>query len=167
MAERQDLGSAMKAGMRHLASGVAIAATRGGDHVPHAMTITSITSLTDQPASLLVCLHRDSATFKSLASTDLFSVNLLRQDQKSIADRCALTPEEQDRFVVGEWQDYGERRIPYLPSALACFLCRVRQKIDYGTHCVVIGDITEVIVDEDEDAAQPLIYCRGEYSSLS
>ncbi|MEX1031988.1 MAG: flavin reductase family protein [Cellvibrionaceae bacterium] len=164
MAESRDLGNAMKAGMRHLASGVAVIATRGGDAVPHAMTVTSITSVSDQPASLLVCLHRDSTTFKSLAGTDLFSINILRRDQENISDRCAFTPEDQDRFVFGDWKDFGEHQIPYLPSALAFFLCRVIRKVDYGTHCIVVGDIMEVI--EDEKAAQPLIYCRGEYSSL-
>lgn len=150
--------------MRHLASGVAVAATRGGDGVPHAMTVTSITSLTDQPPSLLVCLNRDSATYKSLASTDWFSINVLRQEQQNIADRCAFTPEEEDRFVVGEWQDYGENNIPYIPGALASFLCRVTRKVDYGTHCIVVGNITDVIADRGSD--QPLIYCRGEYGSM-
>lgn len=154
----------MKAGMRHLASGVAIAATRGADGIPHAMTVTSITSVSDQPASLLVCLHRDSTTFKSLTSTDEFSISVLRRDQRDISDRCAFTPEDENRFIVGEWQDYGELRIPYLPAALACFVCRVTRKIDYGTHCIVVGDITDVLADRDQ--SEPLIYCRGDYQTL-
>ncbi|MGQ9425475.1 flavin reductase family protein [Gilvimarinus sp. F26214L] len=164
MTSRQHMGNAMKEGMRHLASGVAVAATRGGDGVPHAMTITSITSVSDEPASLLVCLHRESATCKSLDSTNQFSVSVLRQEQRGIADRCAFTPEDEDRFVVGQWQDYGEQRLPYLPYALATFICRVARKVDYGTHSIVIGEIVDVIVDPE--GGQPLVYCRGTYGTF-
>jgi flavin reductase len=164
MTESKDLGSAMKKGMRHLASGVAIAATRGADRIPHAMTVTSITSVSDQPPSLLVCLHRDSDTFKSLASTDLFSISVLRHDQQGISERCAFTPEGEDRFIAGEWQDYGDQGVPYIPAALASFICRITRKIDYGTHCIVIGDVMDVLADRDRP--DPLIYCRGEYKTL-
>jgi flavin reductase (DIM6/NTAB) family NADH-FMN oxidoreductase RutF len=165
MKEEQQLGRAMKAGMRHLASGVAIAATRDAEGMAHAMTVTSVTSLTDQPPSLLVCLHRNSSMFKALAGTEFFSINLLRQDQAEISERCAFTPEDEDRFCVGEWREHGEYHIPYLDDALTCFLCRVSQKIDYGTHSIVIGDIVAVLAPGD--GAQPLIYCRGEYRGLA
>lgn len=164
MTDNNDIGSAMKAGMRHLASGVAIAATRGADGVPHAMTVTSITSVSDEPASLLVCLHRDSTTFKSLDSTELFSLSILRKDQQEISHRCAFTPDDEDRFVVGGWQNYGEQRLPYLPAALASFVCRITRKIDYGTHCIVVGDVMDVVAEQDQP--DPLVYCRGEYKTL-
>lgn len=164
MAEQPDLSNAMKAGMRHLASGVAVAATRGADGVPHAMTVTSVTSVSDQPPSLLVCFNRESATFKSLSTTDSFSVSLLRQEQENVSHRCAFTPDDEDRFGFGEWRNYGDQRIPYLDGALAVFLCRIARRIDYGTHCIVIGDIVEVITNGD--GGEPLIYCRGEYRSL-
>src|SRR5690606_11100605 len=107
-----------------LASGVAIAATRGGDGVPHAMTVTSITSVSDQPPSLLVCLHRETATYKSLDSTEWLSLSVLHAGQESISHRCAFIPDNQDRFLAGGWQNYGEAEIPYLPDALASFFCR-------------------------------------------
>src|SRR5690554_6661089 len=108
MVEQQDLGNAMKAGMRHLASGVTIVATRGADGVPYAMTVTSVTSLSDAPASLLVCLNRSSATYQSLSDNDLFSVNILTEEQQVVSHRCASTPESGDRFSEGGWQDYGQ-----------------------------------------------------------
>lgn len=155
----------MKAGMRHLASGVAVAAARGSDGIRHGMTVTSVTSVSDQPPSLLVCLHRESITFRSLDTTDFFSVSILKQAQEEISHRCAFTPDDEDRFSLGEWRDYGEQRIPYLHGALAVFLCRITRRIDYGTHCIIIGDIIDVIANGDND--QPLIYCRGEYKSLA
>lgn len=164
MSEQLDLGSAMKAGMRHLAGGVAVVATRGADGTPKAMTVTSVTSVSDAPASLLVCLNRSSGAYQSLEGSELFSVNILSQSQQAVSERCSRTPEDGDRFSVGDWQDYKEDKVPYLADSLASFLCRVTRKIDYGTHCIVVGDIEAVVQGEKTDD-KPLVYFRGAYTS--
>lgn len=128
MSEQLDLGSAMKAGMRHLAGGVAVVATRGADGAPKAMTVTSITSVSDAPASLLVCLNRSSGAYRSLEGSELFSVNVLSENQQAVSERCSRTPENGDRFSVGEWQNYQEAEVPYLSDSLVSFLCRGRYR---------------------------------------
>jgi len=161
MIEYQDLAEGMRAGMRHLASGVTVVATRSSDGVCHAMTVTSMTTISDEPPSVLVCLHDDSTTKKSFESTDIFSVNILNTDQKNVSDRCAFTPEYEDRFSVGKWADGEEVGAPYLEDALANFICRVTKKISYGTHTIVIGNIEKAIASDDDSS--PLIYLRGTY----
>ncbi|MGH1471383.1 MAG: flavin reductase family protein [Cellvibrionaceae bacterium] len=161
MIDHQDLAEGMRAGMRHLASGVTVIATRSSDGVCHAMTVTSMTSISDDPPSLLVSLHDDSTTNKSFASTDRFSVNVLSKEQQAVSDRCAFTPEDEDRFLVGRWADKDGEGVPYLEGALANFICRVTQKISYGTHTIIIGDI-EKAQSSSEDRS-PLIYLRGGY----
>lgn len=163
MSEQLDLGSAMKAGMRHLAGGVAVVAARGADGAPAAMTVTSVTSVSDAPASLLVCLNRSSGAYRAVEGSELFSVNILSQAQQQISERCSRTPEDGDRFSVGEWRNYQEAEVPYLADSLASFLCRVTRKIDYGTHCIVVGDIEAVVQSGSEE--QPLVYFRGAYTT--
>lgn len=126
------------------------------------MTVTSLTSVSDAPASLLVCLNRSSGAYQSLESSELFSVNILSQDQQAVSERCSRTPEG-DRFEVGEWRNYQEAELPYLADSLASFLCRVSRKIDYGTHCIVVGDIEAVL--QSDSTEQPLVYFRGGYTS--
>lgn len=165
MSEQLDLGSAMKAGMRHLAGGVAVVATRGVDGAPKAMTVTSVTSVSDAPASLLVCLNRSSGAYQSLKSSELFSVNVLSESQQAVSERCARTPEDGDRFSVGDWQNHQAAGLPYLADSLVSFLCRVARKIDYGTHCIVVGDIEAVVQGEQDE--KPLVYFRGGYTSIT
>lgn len=163
MVELGDLSAAMKAGMRHLAGGVAVVATRGANGIPRAMTVTSVTSVSDTPASLLVCLNRSSNTYQSLSGAELFSVNILQQEQQAVSELCSSTPENEDRFSAGGWQDHQEGAVPYLPDSLVSFLCRVSRRIDYGTHCIVIGDIEAVSFGEKN--AGPLVYFRGGYTT--
>lgn len=166
MIDHQDLAEGMRAGMRQLGSGVTVVATKSADGVSHAMTVTSMTSISDTPPSVLVCLHDDSTTQKSFASTDWFSVNILHKTQQAVSDRCAFTPENEDRFSVGQWNKVDEQA-PYLEDALANFFCKVTKKISYGTHTIIIGDIEKALTVDDEDAneinREPLMYLRGDY----
>ncbi len=161
MIDHQDLAEGMRAGMRHLASGVTVVATRSKDGTCHAMTVTSMTSISDDPPSVLVCLHDVSTTYKSFSSTDIFSVNVLGVDQQDVSDRCAFTPENEDRFSVGKWVNKEDVGAPFLEGALANFLCRVTQKISYGTHTILIGNIEKAFTSNED--SNPLIYLRGGY----
>lgn len=160
-----DLAKQMKEGMRHLASGVAIVATRDNDNNPFAMTVSSITSLTDTPPSLLICLHEVAQTYAVLRQVNSFSANILTQEQQDVSQCCAGEPQMARRFEVGNWGDHPELRLPYLKDSLSVFFCKVSQRIDYGTHMIVIGDIQSVQVAKAEQ--KPLVYCRGSYCRLA
>ncbi len=163
MTEKNRLAVAMKAGMRFLASGVTVVASRDKNDQAHAMTVTSTTSLSDDPASLLVCLHSDSMTCKSLTLGDDFSLNILNDQQADISQRCAFVPEDDNRLKLGAWQDFGENKTPYLSDGLVNFICEIKKTIHYGTHLIVIGDVKEVMVNENSEA---LLYYNGEYLTL-
>lgn len=154
-------GQAMKEGMRRLASGVSIVASRNASGEPCAMTATSVTSVSDSPASLLVCVHNDTQTYQILTASSQapFSVNLLAADQDDISNRCASGDPGPSRFDVGDWDLNAP--VPLLNSGLASFECRVDKVIDYGTHGIVIGVIENVVInDRDID---PLVYLNGAY----
>lgn len=160
---KNTVANEMKRGMRHLASGVAVVATTDTDGQPNAMTVSSITSVTDTPPSLLVCIHKDAQTHDVLHRVDQFSVNILGHSQQNVSKICAEKCEMSERFKVGEWAANSESNIPYLQDALSVFFCRVSKRLEYGTHMILIGDIESVNVASDEE--QPLIYLRGGYVS--
>lgn len=164
MTDKNELAVAMKAGMRFLASGVTVVATRDQANIAHAMTVTSTTSLSDDPASLLVCLHSDSTTCKSLTVGGEFSLNILNDEQADISQRCAFVPEDEYRLKLGAWKDIGLKNIPYLSDGLVSFICEIKKTVVYGTHIIIIGDITEVVFNDKSSEA--LLYYDGEYIGL-
>lgn len=165
MKNDQDLAAAMKLGMRHLASGVAIVATRDERSSRHGMTVTSVTSLTDQPPSLLVCLNKESETCRALQNVQYFSVNVLAQNQQQVSDNFAFGSEGEARFQYGVWRDHPRYAVPQLQQSLVCFLCCRDQRVEYGNHDIVVANIMEVNVMEEE--LPPLIYCRNRYQQLT
>ncbi|WNO11064.1 flavin reductase family protein [Teredinibacter sp. KSP-S5-2] len=160
----QDLAQAMKTGMRRLASGVSIIASRGSDGRKCAMTASSVTSLSDTPASLLVCIHKDARINSVIAESNFFSVNVLHESQQQISQVCASSEDSDKRFSVGDWHTAPESGLPYLADAESVFICSLSAKHVYGTHNIYIGDICGVQVTDRE--AAPLLYLDGGYCGV-
>ncbi|WP_299975140.1 flavin reductase family protein [uncultured Pseudoteredinibacter sp.] len=156
----QDLGAAMKAGMRRLASGVAVVTCRDEESGRQAMTASSVTSVSDSPASLLVCVNKATTMAASLQPGVAFAVNILSADQQDISNACAGGEQGEGRFTIGQWQDNAEQ-VPLLKGSQVSFSCKVDQVHSYGTHDIVIGQIDGVCLDNDQFA--PLIYGDGGY----
>jgi flavin reductase (DIM6/NTAB) family NADH-FMN oxidoreductase RutF len=163
-----DIGQAMKEGMRRLASGVCVITASDANGEPCAMTATSVTSVSDSPASLLVCINEDTRVYEALQlPNSKFCINLLSAEHEEISNRCAFGDSGLSRFELGDWNMSATE--PYLESALACFMCTRDEMIDYGTHGILIGRIDRVLVNETEgdiEKINPLVYLNGNYHTL-
>lgn len=160
-----DLAEAMKLGMRRLASGVCVLSTEAEEVGRFAMTATSVTSVSDTPPSLLVCINRNIALHEHLTTPGCgFAVNLLDADQREVSNLCAGFNGDVDRFSLGQWAP-GHDNLPYLADAQAAFFCRADQVTDYGSHRIVIARIEAVEVGEL--TVDPLVYVDGGYARLT
>jgi flavin reductase len=149
-------------GMRRLAAGVCLIATRH-EGEPHGLLATSVTSLSAEPPSLLVCVNRSAQGHGPLHRSGIFSVNVLARHHRDLAESFASSSRRQERFRVGEWATGSGA--PVLVDALTSFECRVDKAIDYGTHTIVIGIIDRVRFCEAD--AEPLIYFDGAFGRLA
>lgn len=162
--QNSQLSQLMKMGMRRLAAGVCVLSTRTDAGELFAMTVSSVTSVSDDPASLLVCINKQVSQEGHLSTLgNQFAVNILSHDQQDVSNICAGREFGRDRFCVGEWAQ-DEAGLPYLADAQAVFFCRVDMASSYGTHHIVVGLIHTVKVSESEPF--PLIYVDGRYASV-
>ncbi|MFT6389972.1 MAG: flavin reductase (NADH) [Cellvibrionaceae bacterium] len=158
------LAEGLRLGMRRLASSVCVVATRVGD-ARYAMTASSVTSLSDDPASLLVCINKTAAIQPFLLKGQPLSINILGSDQEDVSNKCAQKNAAEERFEVGDWLEHESIKLPYLKSAQAVFICQVdNENHEYGTHQIVIGRLTDVIISDV--AVDPLIYADGRYQKI-
>jgi len=157
-----DLKEALRLGMRRLASGVCVVSTQV-DGRRYAMTASSVTSVSDSPASLLVCVNKDAGMQPLFRLGQNFVVNVLAQSQQDISNICAAKDESEHRFSIGNWQN--NNGMPYLADAQASFFCRVdNDNYQYGTHQIVIGCMEEVFVPDSP--VSPLIYVDAAYKEI-
>ncbi|WKD51562.1 flavin reductase family protein [Microbulbifer spongiae] len=156
-----DVGKAMKLGMRRLASGVCILSTKCAEGTPFAMTVSSVTSVSDTPPSLLVCVNNTTSTGEVLRKGVPFCINVLSYNQELISRYCASSGSKNMRFSDSRWKHVSSNGVPYLEGAQAVFFCEQDKTILYNTHDIVIGRIQEVLVEAGPVSS--LIYLDGSY----
>jgi flavin reductase (DIM6/NTAB) family NADH-FMN oxidoreductase RutF len=160
---KNDLATGLKAGMRRLAASVCVISLLDKQGVRHAMTATAVTSLSDNPPALLVCVNKNAAAYQALADGMPFCVNVLNEQQMDISVHCASKSED-GRFSKGSWHTHNGG-LPYLGDAEVSFFCVNEKVVEYGSHLVAIGKLEEVLTRDGEPS--PLLYADGKYHSLS
>ena len=151
--------------MRLLASGVAvIATTHNGQR--SGLTATAVCSLAMSPARILTCINLKGYTFELLSRSRCMSVNLLAEDQQSVADRFAGRMKMEDcdeRFRGSDWRTHVTGA-PLLANALVAIDCSVSQMTILDTHAIVIGLVERVTFGE---VRPPLLHFDGAFMQRS
>jgi len=158
-----DSSTDFRAAMRHLAGGVSVITVGRGEEIS-GMTVSSVSSLALDPASLIVSVNRGTSSWPLLARERVFGVNILAADQLAIAERFAGRGGEKGaaRFAGADWR----RRVsgvPLLVGALAAIDCEVEEIIERHSHAVVIGRVLHLDVAPPSAA---LAYWQGGYVAV-
>ncbi|MDM9628214.1 flavin reductase [Rhizobium sp. S152] len=128
------------------------------------VTITAACSVSDAPATVLVCLNNSNPKNDIFFKSGVFALNTLGAHHHNLADafsgRTHLTNEE--RFAVGKFATLVTGA-PVLEDALASFDCRVTEIKEMSTHHIIFGEVVGVRVS---DARPALLYMNRNYHTL-
>jgi flavin reductase len=152
-----------RAVMRRTASAVGILATDGpAGRV--GVTVSSLSSLSFEPASVVCCVHRQSKVLEILLANGVFTANFLSAGQSVVADVFAgLLPEYRERkFDIGSWAPIVTGA-PALIDSLCSFDCTVAKTFEFGTHTIVAGEVLALQAGADH----PLIFSNRSYHRLA
>jgi flavin reductase (DIM6/NTAB) family NADH-FMN oxidoreductase RutF len=141
------------------ATGVAITTVLDSTGAPHGMTVNSFTSVSLQPPLVLVCIDHKARILEHLASSELFAINILRENQQALSRRFS-TPDD-DRFGSVEWVP-GDTSMPLIPGALATLECVVVERLKSGDHTILVGEVVSAVRHE----GRPLLYFSSAYTRL-
>jgi flavin reductase (DIM6/NTAB) family NADH-FMN oxidoreductase RutF len=156
--------------MRHLTGGVSVITVGSGKDIT-GMTVTSVSSLSVEPPTLIVSINREASSWPLLKRLGFFGVNILAADQLDVAERFAGKGglKGADRFAGARWTTRISG-VPLLVGALAAIDCEIEDVVERHSHAIVIGRVLDirnsgytaalaywqgryVAVDQDEDAA--------------
>src|SRR4051794_600845 len=143
------------------ATGVTVVTTLDGDGHPVGLTVSSFTSLSLDPALVLFCLDRGSQNFEAFTTSGRFAINVLRESQRDLSTRFAMSQGDRFSGIPFETWDTGA---PVLPGSLATLDCLTETIQDGGDHVILIGRVQRAAGERTGD---PLIYHAGAYRSLS
>ena len=143
---------AKKTALRKIPHGVYIIGVKHGEQV-NAFTGTWVTQVSFTPPLVALGIKKDSHSFEMIKQGQVFSVNLLGKDQKSVAEHFVKPASVIGEKLKGVRYRAGKTGAPILEDAIAYFECEVRELAnDRGDHAVVIGEVVEAGVHRDEPA---------------
>jgi flavin reductase len=127
-------------------------------------TATAVASVSDQPATLLVCLNRRSQVSPILRDNGVLCVNTLRAGADPIADLFAgrTGVSMADRFATTQWMTLTTGA-PALPSAVIAFDCRLIEVKAVATHNLIIAGVVALRLGEPGPA---LVYHERAYKQV-
>jgi cob(II)yrinic acid a,c-diamide reductase len=152
-----------RSAMSRFASAVHIVTT-AGEAGRRGVTATAVVGVSDDPATVLVCLNASNAENRRFDVNGSFAVNVLSAEGERLAQafsgRGGLSPEE--RFALGRWRLLSTGA-PVLMDALVAFDCRLVEFRTIATHHVLIGKVEAVL---EGPPAPPLLYHARGYRLL-
>lgn len=128
------------------------------------VTATAVSSVSDDPPTLLVCINRKSLAAPILRENRVFCVNTLAASDEALSNVFAgrTGAKLAERFNVGTWSKLSTGS-PVLSSAIAACDCRVSEIISVASHEIIIGIVEGVTLGA---AAPALVYHGRVYKTV-
>jgi flavin reductase (DIM6/NTAB) family NADH-FMN oxidoreductase RutF len=123
----------------------------------NAITVSSVTSISMDPPSLLICINKSARIHDTLKIGSEFCINLLNKDQEELSNICSDEDSYDERFNDKNWNTKG---VPFLATAQANIFCKVDKLSSYHTHTIVVGLVEDA---NYSDEISTLTYVDGNY----
>jgi flavin reductase (NADH) len=118
-----------------------------------ATTVSSFSSLSQEPPLVMVALSDSSRTLKRVQASGRFTVSVLSSSQRDISVRCSK----------GEAEDAAFDDDAFVRDCLAGLSCTLLGQHRYGDHHLLIGQVVEVRRGEE---GEPLLYWNRAYRAV-
>ena len=160
------LADNMRLAMRRMAATVTVIAICYNGR-RYGTTVSSVTSVSLDPPSLLMCINQRAESHDVLPLGQLFSVNILHSKQDDIS-KCFSSSQikGEERFTSLRPEQWSKTidNVPILQDANAVIICKVDKIIAYGSHSILISKVIDVHLS---DQLRPtLLYFQSGYIGL-
>lgn len=154
---------AFREAMSRLGTAVHIATTDGASG-RCGTTVSAVTSVSDTPPSVLVCVNRRARINTAIKENGVFAINTLPAHAEALSDAFAGKGnlDFDDRFALARWT-VALTGSPMLANARVALDCRVTEVTEVGTHSVVFGEVVALTLG---DRGPALIYLDRAYHRI-
>lgn len=148
-------------GMAGLPAAVNIVTTNTANG-PAGFTATAVCSVSDNPATILVCLNRSTSVHTAFIDSTSLVINALNTGQDQLSNLFAGKASMEDRFASAQWETL-KTGAPVLSNAAVSFDCKITHRESVGTHDVIFCQVVDI---KQQDNAGSLLYFQRGYHHL-
>ena len=141
--------------MGHFATGITVVASRDADGEPVGLTVNAFTSVSLDPPSVLICVHKQAEAHDVLLESGHFGVSILAAEQGDLA--MVFSQRDPDARFDGVRISDGPLGSPILSGCLAWLDCRIQAVYPGGDHSILLATVEACDVGEGE----PVLFFQG------
>lgn len=143
-------------------TGVNVVTTVDADGKPVGFTANAFSSVSLEPPLLLVCADKKSETLKSVIETKRFCVNMLCQEQETIA--MTFASKKADKFADITYRT-GVSGLPVIEGCIGSIELELVDLHPAADHFILIGK--GLTFYSGDRVAMPLTFFGGQFHRLS
>lgn len=155
--------SAFRGALSRFASGVTVVTTVL-DGTDHAMTASAFTSVSLDPALVLVCSHKSSRFHEAVLETGFWAVSILAEEGLAASAWFANRGRPLDDQLQGIAYHRAASGTALLDESLSWLECTTQAMYDGGDHSILVGAVTGAAIRDSVD--DPLLYYRSHYGTM-
>lgn len=133
--------------MDRVAAGVAVMTLVDGNGVKRGMTISSLTPVSADPPSVLVCIGGNASSRPAMVEGQTFCANVLAADQ--VGHSIGFAWGDEDPFEVFAWTPAADGT-PVLAGTTAHLICEIERVVEHHGTAVVLAKPIGGAVHKDE-----------------
>jgi flavin reductase (DIM6/NTAB) family NADH-FMN oxidoreductase RutF len=139
---------ALKRAMRSLPAAISVVTAGVGDERTGA-TVTSAASFSMAPPTMMVSLNLSSSTWRAVRRHGHFCINVLRHDQRAVADRFAGKGglAGAARYAEAAWTPMVTGALA-LEGALASIDCELEDAFERHSHALLLGRVSAITLGQ-------------------
>ncbi|AXK32511.1 flavin reductase [Streptomyces armeniacus] len=145
----------MKSVNRRFVTGVTVVTAMDGD-VPRGLAVNAFSSISLDPAIVMVCVQRTSSTHDCLFREDHLAINILSTEQLDVVGTFA--GKSDDKFRELDWER-GPFGSPLIARSSAQMEAEIRERLQASTHTVFICRVVHAAVTDNV----PMVYGAGKF----
>jgi 3-hydroxy-9,10-secoandrosta-1,3,5(10)-triene-9,17-dione monooxygenase reductase component len=147
--------------MGRFATGISVVTALEGSR-PHGITVNAFSSVSLDPALVMVALDRRRYITPIVREAGRYAVNVLGADQQALSDCFAHAPVSPGReaFCGAAWHA-GPTGLPLIDGSIATLECTIVETFSAGDHDLFIGRVDSL--EQHEEDVAPLLYYRRRY----
>jgi flavin reductase (DIM6/NTAB) family NADH-FMN oxidoreductase RutF len=145
----------MKQVNRQFVTGVTVV-TAMDDETPRGLAVNAFSSISLDPATVMVCVQRTSSTHDCLFRAGHLAINILSTDQLDVVNRFAVKSD--DKFAGLDWVP-GPFGSPMIQRSSAQMEVEIRERLQASTHTVFICRVVHAEVTD----RHPMVYSAGQF----
>ncbi|MFV2018977.1 flavin reductase family protein [Micromonospora sp. LOL_023] len=137
-----------------------------GTDLPHGMTANAFTSVSLDPAMVLVCVKRTAVMHATILAQGTFAVSILAADQEGLARYFASSsrPRDEREFETVDYWSGRHTGAPIVAGSLAWVECKLAATYDGGDHSIFLGSVLSIGRGDHQDA---LLFHGGRFVEVA